>query len=122
VTISSAYSDTSVGTDGNVTYTSTAVSIYCEFPDTGSATISAPAMSKLPAAGTSTSTLISLQRITQDTVAVPLHRVSGNGTVYLNGSSSVSRSIFELPDFSDLCSFITCPDGQTCNPDTLLCE
>jgi len=122
VTISSAYSDTSVGTDGTVAYTSTAVSINCQFPDTGSATIPASAMSMLPVAGTSTTTFISLQRTTQDTVAVPLHRVSGNGTVYLYGSSGVSRSIFELPDFTDLCSFITCPTGQTCNPDTLLCE
>ena len=36
-------------------------------------------------------------------------------------TTTVGQS-FDIPDIPDFCSFITCPDGLTCNPDTFLCE
>jgi hypothetical protein len=103
------------------TSTSTmSTTIRCEFPDTGSATVPAAAMALLPDDSTSTTLIIARSRL--DQVNVPLNRVFGSGIVLLYGQVSVSRSTFEIPDLPSACDFVNCPEGQTCNELTGLCE
>ena len=115
--------DTSVDPDGNVTSTGSTVFVSCDFSDNGSGNVPASAMASLPTSGgLSSSTSLTFSRTRTVQASVPLMRVGGNGTVRVTGSTNVSRIIVTIPDIPDLCSFVTCPAGEVCNPTTFQCE
>ncbi len=116
--------------DGSVSSTVVHTTILCKFADDGTGTIPALAMSMLPAESATGTTTVTFSRERTVSVSVPLRRVAGEGVVNVVGSASVSKTFTAfsipdlpaIPDLSDLCSFITCPAGEVCNPDTLQCE
>ena len=127
VTLTSSTSEFTTNPDGTFTSVSESAYAICEFPDTGTATVSAAVTSRLPNEGSNLSKFLNVERRRQRQINVPLRRVAGNGVVQVFGGASVGRSFFELPDVPDLpdidpCDFITCDEGQVCNPETFLCE
>ena len=82
------------------TVASTSVYILCRFPDNGSAIVPQDLMSRLLATRSYDS--LSLSRVREASVNVPLRRVMGEGVVTVTGSTSVSRSWsdFQIPTFS----------------------
>jgi len=109
------------------TGTTTSVYIWCEFADTGSGTVSAELMDRLPDSSLSTS--LGAYRVRQEEVDVPLLRVDGTGIVHLFGESGVTRvfSGTAPPDMGDLppglsdpCALagVICEEDEVCNTDT----
>jgi hypothetical protein len=105
-----------------------AVTIQCAFPDTGSGTVPAELMSLLP----SDAFIVDLTatRLTQTQVTAQLNRTGGSGFVSLEGSVGVTLSLTNTqldpgiepaPGGDDLCDFITCPEGEVCDPETGMC-
>ena len=121
-----ASSSETVVDGGTVTITSTSAAVTCLFPDTGSASVPASALSNLPDSENATTVLTVIRQHTEE-VDVPLNRTGETGVVRLIGGVSVTRALLSIPGLPDigdldLCSFIPCPDGQTCNPETFMCE
>ena len=105
-----------------------AVTIQCAFPDTGSGTVPARLMSLLP--GDVYIVSLTAERLIQADAAVQLNRTGGSGFVSLEGSVGVTLSLTNTeldlgvepePGGDDLCDFITCPQGEACDPETGMC-
>ena len=80
----------------------TSTFVECEFADTGSGTIPAAAMSRLPAESDFSN--FSAMRQREFDVGAPLNRVDGDGIVRVVARAGVSRSFFDLdiPDIPDI--------------------
>ncbi len=98
-TVHSSSSDFMSNPDGSFTSTTTDVTIRCDFPDTGSGTISADAMGRLLDPSDFTSLNITRTRTNQ--VEVPFLQVDGTGIVQLEGRTDVLRSFFDEMAFKD---------------------
>jgi hypothetical protein len=99
----------------------TIVTLSCTFGDSGSETIPQAAMECLLADALSTSITVTL---TNNAVFNVNLEAGGTGAVQLTAQSGLSRSLTasQASDGFDVCQFIDCPEGQTCNPETFLCE
>lgn len=74
--------------DGTFFSQSMSVTIQCTFPDNGSATVPATVMARMSLPVTS----FSLTRQRSREINVPLRRTGGTGVLFLQGSTSISRS------------------------------
>jgi len=86
------------GSEVSIGPTSTVVTfalIQCEVPDTGSGTIPADLMSRLPVNANGYFVMLHRSRLTD--VEVPLRRVAGRGVVEVLGMTSVSRFFYKTP-------------------------
>ncbi len=91
----------------------------CTFPDTGSGTIPAEALARLPELDLFTT--LSVTRVRRSEIAVELPGAGVTGIVQAVGSARVSHSFLFLSGASP-CDLATCGEGLVCNPDVGFCQ